>query len=149
MLTEFHYSFTGRLSDKFATNWCLNIPPHLKYVATLPSEISVSKNRNTQEVIEANCRVRLNHSKNFYNICLVKYLLDNSLTKSCLNQPCKNPIDSRTVNWCSKTVSSSVIVIYILEVIMNNVLFPGGPRICSSIPSSPAILSSRSQTSSR
>ena len=36
---RFHNSFTGRLSSKFATNSYLNIPPHLKYVATLPCEI--------------------------------------------------------------------------------------------------------------
>jgi len=92
MLTEFHNSFTFRLSDKFATKSCLNIPPRLKHGATLFCEISVFKNRNNQEVIKANCHVRLNHSKKlFYNICLVKYLLDNSLTKRCLHQPCKNP----------------------------------------------------------
>ena len=39
MLTDFQNSFTGRLTGKFATNPYLNIPPHLKYVATLPREI--------------------------------------------------------------------------------------------------------------
>ena len=39
MLTDFHNSFTGRLIGKFTTNSYLNIPPHLKYVATLPCEI--------------------------------------------------------------------------------------------------------------
>ena len=43
MLTDFHNCFTGRLTDKFAANSYLNIPPHLKYVATLPSEISMFK----------------------------------------------------------------------------------------------------------
>jgi len=62
MLTDFHSSFTGRLSGKFATNSYLNIPPHLNYVATLPCEISMFKNRHAQEVIEANCHVRLSHS---------------------------------------------------------------------------------------
>jgi len=33
MLTDFQNSFNSRLSDKFATNSYLNIPPHLKYVA--------------------------------------------------------------------------------------------------------------------
>jgi len=46
----------------------LNIPPHLNYVATLPCEISCSKNRHPQEVIEANDRVRLSHSKNSFKI---------------------------------------------------------------------------------
>jgi len=66
MLTEFYNSFTDELSDKFARKSYLNITPHLKYVATLPCEISVFKNRNTQEVIEANCHVRLDHSKNCF-----------------------------------------------------------------------------------
>jgi len=39
MSTDFHNSFTARLTGKFATNSYLNIPPHLKYVATLPCEI--------------------------------------------------------------------------------------------------------------
>jgi len=39
MLTDFQNSFTGRLTVKFATNSYLNIPPHLKHVATLPCEI--------------------------------------------------------------------------------------------------------------
>ena len=65
MLTDFHNSFTDRLSSNFATNACLNIPPHLKYVATVPCEYLCSKNRNAQEVIEANCHLRLNHSKMF------------------------------------------------------------------------------------
>ena len=60
MLTDFQNSFAGRLTGKFATNSYLNIPPHLKCVATLPCEISMfKKNRNAQEVIEANCHVRL------------------------------------------------------------------------------------------
>jgi len=43
MLTDFQNSFTGRLTGKFATNSYLNIPPHLKRVATLPCEISMFK----------------------------------------------------------------------------------------------------------
>jgi len=39
MLTDFQNSFTGRLIGKFATNPYLNIPPRLKYVATLLCEI--------------------------------------------------------------------------------------------------------------
>ena len=39
MLTDFQNSFTGRLTGKFETKSYLNIPPHLKYVATLPCEI--------------------------------------------------------------------------------------------------------------
>jgi len=66
MLTDLQNSFTDRLSGKFATNSYLNIPPHPKCVATLPCEISMFKNRHTQEVIEANCHVRLIHSKNCF-----------------------------------------------------------------------------------
>ena len=59
MFTDFQNSFAGRLNGKFATNSYLNILPHLKYVATLLCEISMFKNRNAQEIIEANCHVRL------------------------------------------------------------------------------------------
>ena len=38
-VNHFQNSFTGRLTGKFATKSCLNIPPRLKYVATLPCEI--------------------------------------------------------------------------------------------------------------
>jgi len=41
MLIDFQNSFTGRLGGKFATHLYLNIQTHLKYVATLPCEISV------------------------------------------------------------------------------------------------------------
>jgi len=39
MLTDFQNSFTGILTGKFATKGDLNIPPHVKYVTTLPCEI--------------------------------------------------------------------------------------------------------------
>jgi len=39
MLTDFQTSFADKLNGKFATNSYLNIPPHLKYVATVPCEI--------------------------------------------------------------------------------------------------------------
>ena len=39
LLSDFQNFFTNGLSSKFATNSCLNIPPHLKDVATLPCEI--------------------------------------------------------------------------------------------------------------
>ena len=68
MLTDFLNSFTDRLSGKFATHLYLNIPPYLKYVLTLPREISMFKNRSVQEVIEANCHVRLSLSKNCFKI---------------------------------------------------------------------------------
>ena len=43
MLSDFQNTFAGRNTGKFATNWYLNIPPHLKYVATLSCEISIFK----------------------------------------------------------------------------------------------------------
>jgi len=64
MLTDFQNSFTGRLTGKFGTNSYLNIPPCLKRVATLPCENS--KNRYAQEVIEANCHVRLRPLKKLF-----------------------------------------------------------------------------------
>ena len=66
MLTDFQNSFTGRLTGKFSTNSYLNIPPHLIRVTTLPCEISMLKNRNAQEVIEANCHVRLRPLKKLF-----------------------------------------------------------------------------------
>ena len=43
MLTDFLNSFTRTLTGKFATNSYLNIPPHLKRVATIHCEISMFK----------------------------------------------------------------------------------------------------------
>jgi len=65
LLTDFQNSFTDRLSGKFAQIF-FKIPPHLKYVATLPCKISMFKNRNAQEVIEAN----------FHSKTVLKYLFD-------------------------------------------------------------------------
>jgi len=50
MLTDFQNSFTGRLTGKFETNSYLNIPPHLKYVATLPCEIRMPENWQQSEI---------------------------------------------------------------------------------------------------
>jgi len=50
MLTDFQNSFTSRLTGKFATNSYLNIPPHLKYVATLPCKICMSENWQQSEI---------------------------------------------------------------------------------------------------
>ena len=65
MLTSFQNSFTGRLTGKFATNSYLNILSHLKRVATLVKYLC-SKNRFAQEVIEANCHVRLRPLKKLF-----------------------------------------------------------------------------------
>ena len=54
MLTDFQNSFTGRLIGKFATNSYLNIPPHLKRVATLPCEISMFKK---SQCSRSNCKL--------------------------------------------------------------------------------------------
>ena len=40
-VNRFSKFFQWRLSDKFATNWYLNIPTHHNCVATLPCEISM------------------------------------------------------------------------------------------------------------
>jgi len=46
MLTDFKNSFTDKLTDKFAITKkpYVNIPPHLRYIATLPCEIWKSGN---------------------------------------------------------------------------------------------------------
>ena len=53
ILTDSHFFrfFTAsRLSGKFATHSRLNIPPHHKYVATLPREIWMSENWQQSEI---------------------------------------------------------------------------------------------------
>jgi len=44
MLTDFQILFTDRFISKYATKSSLTIPPHLKGVAELPCETSVSEN---------------------------------------------------------------------------------------------------------
>jgi len=44
MLIDFQTSFTDRLTSTYATKPSLTIPPHLKGVAELPCETSVSEN---------------------------------------------------------------------------------------------------------
>ena len=46
----FKIFFTSGLSNKLATNSCLNIPPHLKHVATLPCEIWMSEKWHHSEI---------------------------------------------------------------------------------------------------
>ena len=50
MLTNFLNSFIDRLSEKFATDWYLNIAPYPKYVATLPCEIWTQVNWQQPEI---------------------------------------------------------------------------------------------------
>ena len=57
MLTDFQNSFTGWLSGKFATNSYLNIPPHLRYMATLPCEVLVSENWWQSEICIVNHKI--------------------------------------------------------------------------------------------
>jgi len=42
-MMTFSKSFTDRLTSEFVVKLSLNIPPHLKYVATLLCELSVLK----------------------------------------------------------------------------------------------------------
>ena len=50
MLTDFQNSFTGRLIGKFATKSSFTVPPHPKYVSTLPGEIWMSENWRQSEI---------------------------------------------------------------------------------------------------
>jgi len=43
MLTDFQNSFTDRFTGKYATK-SLTVPSHLKHVATLPCETTISEN---------------------------------------------------------------------------------------------------------
>jgi len=68
VLTDLQSSFTDRLSSKFLAKRKLNIPPHLKRVATLPREMFVLKNRNDPEPSEANFHAALSRSKQMLKI---------------------------------------------------------------------------------
>jgi len=61
MLTDFQNYFNDVLISKCAIKSLLNIPPHLKRVATLPCEIFMFKNRHAR-LNAANCGVRLSNS---------------------------------------------------------------------------------------
>jgi len=50
MLTDFQIFFTGRFTSKYATKSSLTIPPHLKGVAELPCETSVSENGENAKI---------------------------------------------------------------------------------------------------
>ena len=49
-IIRFSNFFTAGLSSKFATNLCLNIPPRIKHVATLPCEIRMSEKWHHSEI---------------------------------------------------------------------------------------------------
>ena len=85
MLTDFHNSFTDRLSSKFTIKSTLNIPPHLTNVATLPCEIPEFKKCRTQGLNNSNCHVKLSHSKSLLKYtCPVMIPLFNSVIKILL-----------------------------------------------------------------
>jgi len=50
ILTDFQTFFTDGHGSKFATFSCLNIPPRLKYVATLPCEITMLEKWRQSEI---------------------------------------------------------------------------------------------------
>jgi len=52
MVTDFQNSFTGRLSSKFLTKLCLNVPPHLKCVSAVPCEMLCSKTAMLQNWVK-------------------------------------------------------------------------------------------------
>ena len=95
MLTDFQNSFTGRLTGKFATNSYLNIPPHLKSVATLlwwslkwdrrptttrlPCEISMFKKSQFLRSIWSKLPCKTSPTQKTVLKYLVKYFLVNSL----------------------------------------------------------------------
>jgi len=84
MLTDSQSSFTGRLTSKFSIKSLLNVPPHLKHVATLPCErskiVQNVKNCHAQELSEANYKDSATQNSR-KNSCSVMLVLFNSLTK--------------------------------------------------------------------
>ena len=83
MLTDFHNSFTSRLTSKFATNSYLNIPPYLKRVATLPGEISMFKKSQFLRSNWSKLPCKTSPTQKTVLKYLVKYSLVNSLIKRC------------------------------------------------------------------
>jgi len=71
MLTDFQNSFTGRLSGEFVANHIQTSHHTLTMLLHYIVKYLCSKNRHSQELIEANCHVRLSHSKT-----LLKHLSD-------------------------------------------------------------------------
>ena len=75
-INRFSYFFhwwTG-LGSKFATNSCLNIPPRLKHVATLPCEIWMSEKWHQSEIcIVINDKSRAKHLRKDYLLLLHIY----------------------------------------------------------------------------
>ena len=88
ILNDFQNYFTDRLSGKFATNSCLDIHCTLTVSLHYLVKYLCSKSRHAQQVIEANCHLRFNHSKKLLKY-LVKYSLVNSVTKVRSHRPYK------------------------------------------------------------
>jgi len=91
MLTDFQNSFADRLTGKFATSSCLNIPQNLKRVATLPCEISVFKKSPCSRSNWSKLRVRLSHSKTVSKYLSGKISITKFTKKRCSHQPYKKP----------------------------------------------------------
>ena len=65
----------------------LNIPPYLKYIATLPLKYICSNNGYAQEVIEANCHVKLSQTKKTVSIYLSGKIFIISFTNKMMFTP--------------------------------------------------------------
>jgi len=91
-VNQFSKFFYRQTQWQICNKFVLNIPTHLNHVATLPVKISVFKKSPCSRSNWSKLNVRLIHSKKlFYNICLIKYLLVNSVTKRRSHRPYKNP----------------------------------------------------------
>ena len=130
MLTDFHNSFTGRLTGKFATNSYLTIPPHLKSVATLPCEISMFKKLQFLRSNWSKLPCKTSPTQKTVLKYLVKYSLVNSLIKDVhashikyhyrlytIAETKKNMLQQNAVHdqqsvsyWWHKSVSKSKLV---------------------------------------
>jgi len=112
MLTDFQNSFTGRLSGKFAANSYLNIPLHLKYVATLPCEISIFKKSPCSRSNSSKLPSKTYHSKNSFKMFVWQNIFFfNSLTTRRSHQPYKKIPLSTVHNCCMPYTISSWSVI--------------------------------------
>jgi len=63
MLTDFQNSFTIRISSKRVMKKSLNIPPHLKRIATLPCEMCQESTDNLKQM----SRLTINFNLIYYS----------------------------------------------------------------------------------
>jgi len=83
MLTDFQNSFTDELTGKFAIKSLLNIPLHLKHIATLLCEISAFKKIAIAQGLSApNSGVRLTHSKSHGKVFVSLTFVDSEVKSS-------------------------------------------------------------------